>query len=48
MRYDFQCRKCAKQYEVSYPLSEDGKQVPCPKCGKSMKKVLSAVRFRIK
>jgi putative FmdB family regulatory protein len=36
-RYDYVCKKCNKQYEVSHPM-EYAQDVKCPRCEKPMKK----------
>jgi putative FmdB family regulatory protein len=47
IRYDFDCEKCKKIFEVGVELKDFDKEVKCPKCKKPMKRVLHPVRFRI-
>ena len=46
--YDYVCKYCLKVFEVQVPLSEDGKKIPCPRCEKKLKKIMSPVLFRMR
>jgi putative FmdB family regulatory protein len=44
--YDFKCEKC--EYEVEKQIKLDDKAPDCPKCGRSMTKLMSATSFILK
>ena len=40
--YEYQCRKCGKQFEVIQKVGEGGASLKCPSCGqKGPEKVMS-------
>jgi len=42
--YEYKCRSCGHVFDVIHRMSEDAKDVPCPKCGtKDPAKQMSAV-----
>lgn len=43
MRYDFFCKKCNKEHEVSRPMSCSGQPYACPDCGDNTERIYSAV-----
>lgn len=48
MRYDYDCEKCKKIFEVGMRLDDHGKEVKCPVCQEPMKQVLNVIPFRIR
>ena len=40
--YEYYCSKCKKEFELMRPMSQVGKPVLCPKCGKKSQKLVSA------
>ena len=42
--YDYSCIDCGKLYEISVKLELINKEIKCPKCGKTLKKLVSAPR----
>ncbi|MBN2178775.1 MAG: zinc ribbon domain-containing protein [Deltaproteobacteria bacterium] len=42
--YEYRCENCANEFEMIRSMSDDDKDIKCPKCGKNkVKKVMSAV-----
>jgi putative FmdB family regulatory protein len=42
--YEYKCRSCGHVFDVIHRMSEDARDVPCPKCGtKDPVKQMSAV-----
>ena len=39
MKYDFECKKCNKVYEVEQKMTETTDSTPCPDCGGEANKV---------
>lgn len=46
--YEFVCERCLKVLEFIVPLEEFDKRVRCPYCKKEVKRLMSAVLFKIK
>lgn len=40
--YDYSCSECMKLYEISVKLELINKDIKCPTCGKTLKKLVSA------
>ena len=46
--YECHCERCELTFEVLAPLSSSGmKSRPCPSCGRSARRVMSAVAFTV-
>ena len=44
--YDFKCKKCGKQFEITCHMDERKDKAVCPKCGSSLS--LSTVKIETK
>jgi putative FmdB family regulatory protein len=47
MLYEFECKKCGKQFEEIRKLDENSDKAKCPDCGSKAKKIMSTFGFKI-